>query len=97
MIATSVLATHLHANCIMHLVYVQVFEILVCDQEVNGFVFFLVPENEAEEVLLLPDVTELEDWEDWEQPPSVRPTSELESFKHRADSQVLTRGFKRSV
>lgn len=79
----------------MYLVYVQVFEILVGDQEVNGFqiflFLFLVPDDEAEEVLLLPDVAELDDWE---QLPSLLPTSELESFKHRADSQVLTRSLK---
>ena len=46
----------------------------------------LVPESEAEEFLLPPGITELEDWEVGPVPPHL---DDLELQKHRADSQVL--------
>ena len=46
----------------------------------------LVPESEAEEVLLPPDISELEDWEIDPMTPHL---NDLELQKHRAYSQVL--------
>ena len=45
----------------------------------------LVSEKEAEEVLLLPNINELEDWEN----PILPRESELELQKYRADSEVF--------
>lgn len=45
----------------------------------------LVSEKEAEEVLLLPNINELEDWEN----PILPSESELELQRHRADCEVF--------
>lgn len=45
----------------------------------------LVSEKEAEELLLLPNINELEDWEN----PILRGESDLELQKRRADSEVF--------
>ena len=45
----------------------------------------LVSEEEAEEGLLIPNINELEDWEN----PILPRESDLELQKHRADSEVF--------
>ena len=45
----------------------------------------LVSEKKAEELLLLPNINELEDWEN----PILPRQSDLELQKHRADSEVF--------
>ena len=60
--------------------------IIIPLQNAPFFIFvLLVPENEAEEILLPPDINELEDWEN----PVLPRENELKLQKRRADSQVF--------